>query len=287
MHTRSRERNMKKCCTILLQRNLPSATHSFVEKLLKHNGDVTDFYIVESGSDDDKVSKYKDSTFHANWKEAKEMGLRTGRGFNYGLLELKRLNLDYEYIILATGDTNLPEEPFVKILIEELEKNKKIGILSPISYKWGGKVSAFNLKEITLSNYFPVPHVCWIFRRDCIEDIARENNDFSITGYLYDGTNFRAYGCDAELMIKAFRNDWCFAITSKTSIDEETDLTDKNHKEMKTEPEKVHKTLMYEEGLRWFKRKYNFDNKQQMWNLIRESYEGFFNRNPDLRGLMQ
>ena len=279
---------MKKCATILLQRNYPKATNEFGEKLLHSNSDHTDFYVVESGSDPDQLSNYKKNTFHADWPEAIKSGLRTGMGFNYGLLELKKRNLDYEYIVLATGDTKLPDdEPLISIMIEEFENNEKMGIISPISYKWGDKVTAFNKKKITLASYYPTPHVMWMFRRECIEDIARENDDYTYMRYLYDGTNFRAYACDAELIIKAFKNNWCFAITSKTSIQEEDDMTDKNHKQMKTESSAVHKDLMYREGLKWLKEKYGFDNKLQMWSLIRSSYETFFTNNPDQRELKQ
>ena len=77
----------KKACTLFLQRNLPEATEKFAKNLIRYNDKVTDLYVIESGSDDENLTKYP--TFHANWEDARINGLRTGRGFNYGLKCLK------------------------------------------------------------------------------------------------------------------------------------------------------------------------------------------------------
>ena len=128
---------MKKVCTLLLQRNLPKITESFAKNLLKNSKESTDFYVIESGSDEENLTSY--DTFHANWEDAKINGLRTGRGFNYGLKCLADNNLNYEFILMATGDTKLPDEDVIEILLKEMENNPKMGILSPITWNWGDR----------------------------------------------------------------------------------------------------------------------------------------------------
>ena len=128
---------MKRCCTILLQRNLPEVTNKIGNQILQNSGDLTDFYVVESGSDDDLLSSFASNTFHANWEDARKNGLRTGRGFNYGLTEIKKLGKKYEYYFLITGDTILEEDNAVNILVNEMDTYGKMGLVSPLSRKWG------------------------------------------------------------------------------------------------------------------------------------------------------
>tara|TARA_Y100001973_G_C5201776_1_gene338338 strand:- start:589 stop:1419 length:831 start_codon:yes stop_codon:yes gene_type:complete len=271
---------MKRSCTLLLQRNLPDVTEKFAENLLRHNSDVTDLYVVESGSDDENLTGYE--TFHANWEDAKINGLRTGRGFNFGLKTLIEKDLDYEFIMMATGDTQLPEEPVVKILIDEMDKFPKMGIISPIVWSWNERITNFVGKKITKAMYVPIPHICWMFRRDAINDIISEKPLSVYDDFLYDGTNFRCYGVDTELMMRMYMNDWMFCVTSATSQKEDYDLTDKNYKKMKTNSHSEHRRLMWDEGLAWFERKYGFKDKHGLNSLLRREYISFFDRNPDM-----
>ena len=82
--------NEKRVAILLLQRNLPEASDALFDQLIKDgdNEKLCDFYVIESGSDDDKLSKY--CKFHANWPEAIEKGMHYCRGMNYGLSELHK-----------------------------------------------------------------------------------------------------------------------------------------------------------------------------------------------------
>jgi hypothetical protein len=77
---------MKSIATIILNRNLPQVTDKLYEHLIKYDGDETDIYVLEAGSDSDKLSKYY--TWHANSYEIINQGLRYSRGMNYALLQL-------------------------------------------------------------------------------------------------------------------------------------------------------------------------------------------------------
>jgi len=275
---------MKKACTFLLQRNLPDVTNKFAENLLKYNSDLTDFYVVESGSDDDNLTAH--NTLHADWDDARANGLRVGRGFNFTAKEIIERNLDYEFVMMTTGDAHLPEEPVIEILLEEMEKHPKIGIISPITWNWGERVSSFSGQQITKAMNIPIPHICWMFRRECIDDIVAGKELSVYEDFLYDGTNFRGYGIDTELMMKAFSNDWAFTVTSKTSHQEEYNLTDKNYVAMKTDSHNTHRALMWQEGLKWFKNKYGFNDKYGLTRMLQEEYKKFFERNPGMSDLI-
>lgn len=79
---------MKKVATVILNRNLPEVTERLYEHLTKYDGDQTDIYVVEAGSDNSKLSRY--FTWHANSDEIIRNGLRYGRGMNYGLSQLQK-----------------------------------------------------------------------------------------------------------------------------------------------------------------------------------------------------
>ena len=58
----------KKVATIILNRNLPEVTDNLVNHLKRFDEDMTDIYVVESGSDEKNLSK--NCTWYANWSEA-------------------------------------------------------------------------------------------------------------------------------------------------------------------------------------------------------------------------
>ena len=267
----------KPVATLILNRNLPDISDTLGDHILKWNSDVTDVYVIESGSDPDKLSKY--CKFWANWPEAVEKGLHYPRGLNYGLMELDKLQR-YEYCFMVMGDTFFFPEPTVEILLEEMNKWPKFGIISPISPDWG----EYQLvPQGTTKCVWLIPHVCWLFRSDFL-DMIKEKENPTYMNYFYDGENFRGYDADTEIGIKTYLNDYALALTAKARFVEQLDLTDKNADVMRTERMALHKRLMYEEGLVWMKRKYGFDSKWEMRAWAQKAYEEFFVRNSDYQG---
>ena len=49
---------MNKTATIILNRNLPEPTDRLFEHLTNFDSDFTDIFVLEAGSDIDKLSKY-------------------------------------------------------------------------------------------------------------------------------------------------------------------------------------------------------------------------------------
>ena len=127
---------MKKVATIILNRNLPEPTNTLCEHLKEFDGDCTDVFVLEAGSDREKLSKY--TTWHVDDKAATVNGLRYNRGMNFALLELFKAGRWTKYdAFLLTNDVELASKQSVAPLLANLEEHTHVGIISPCSKKWG------------------------------------------------------------------------------------------------------------------------------------------------------
>ena len=77
---------MNSVAAIVLNRNLPEVTDRLCEHLEQYDAGSVDCYVVEAGSDSDRLSRH--ATWYADWPEAREHGLRYARGMNFGLAQL-------------------------------------------------------------------------------------------------------------------------------------------------------------------------------------------------------
>ena len=103
---------MKPVATLILNRNLPSVTDKLYQHIKKYDGNETDIYVIESGSDKRKLSKYV--TWHANWSSAIKKGLRYYRGMNYGLKKIydsKKFD-KYDAFFLISNDAQLRKKKY-------------------------------------------------------------------------------------------------------------------------------------------------------------------------------
>ena len=62
---------MKTTATIILNRNLPNPTDKLYEHLIKYDGEETDVYVLEAGSEKNNLSQY--CTWHADSDEIYEL----------------------------------------------------------------------------------------------------------------------------------------------------------------------------------------------------------------------
>ncbi|MDT8286559.1 MAG: hypothetical protein RQ748_05575 [Elusimicrobiales bacterium] len=267
---------MKKVAAIILNRNLPEVTDSLCGHLREHDGDITDVFVVEAGSDRDKLSR--GCTWYADWPEAMEHGLRYPRGMNYGLSMLikeKKLS-SYEAFFLLTNDTELEKKPTLAPLLEVMEQHPRVGILSPCSRMWGEK----QLLKTEPTRYFWYIHnTAYLLRRRMAETLIDPEPDH--LHCLFDGTNFRGYGTETELVAKAYANDWAAAITAKVWAEEnEAHLLNKSDL-IKTETYEQNIRLYIEEGRRWMRRKYGFNSRWQMQQHAKFLYDQFFEFYPE------
>ena len=269
---------MKKTATIILNRNLPKETDALVEHLKKNDGDFTDIFVVEAGSDKNNLSKY--CTWHLETEEVLKHGLRYFRGMNYGLLKLWKEGVwkKYNSFFLITNDTKFSKnQNTVKTLQKIQTEYPKVGILSPCSKKWGEKdlIGSDSLK------YFWFIHSgAYFLHKELVEQLMNKENP-SYMNFLFDGNNFRGYLQESEIIAKTYANDWAAAITTKVYAEEdESYLLDKN-KLIKTESYEQNLKLYVDEGLKWIKKKYGFNSRWQMMQYSQLFYNKFFEYYPE------
>ena len=271
---------MKKTATIILNRNLPKVTDKLYASLHRNDSGATDIYVVEAGSDKDKLSKH--CTWWANWPQAMEHGLRVPRGINYGLTQLLAEDKfdRYDYFFMLTNDAEFENKAVVETMVEVMRQHPQVGILSPCSKQW----AEAELIGLNNTKYFWYVHnVAYMMRREYIEAI-REKDNPDYMNFLYDGTNFRGYGLESELVAKGYINDWATAITTKVWVDENEEYLQKQAGLIKTESYEENLNLYLEEGSKWMRRKYGYNSRWAMQMHTKFFYEKFFEFYPELNG---
>lgn len=269
---------MKKTATIILNRNLPQETNYLVEHLIQYDGKYTDIFVIEAGSDKDKLSKY--CTWHVTTSDAINQGLRYSRGMNFGLLQIwKEGNWNkYDSFFLLTNDTVFPKNQLTVKTLQELQvKYPKVGIISPCSTRWGEK----DLIGVNSLKYFWFIHNnAYFFRREMLNKLINKKNP-NFMNFLFDGDNFRGYLSESEIIAKAYVNDWAAAITTEVIAEEEESYLLNKNKLIKTESYEKNLNLYIDEGLEWIKKKYGFNSRWQMIQYSKLFYDNFFNYFPE------
>jgi hypothetical protein len=268
---------MKRVATIILNRNLPEVTNSLYEHLVLHDGDATDVYVIEAGSDPELLSRY--ATWHADWPDAMMHGLRYSRGMNYGLSQLWKEGRfkQYEAFFLLTNDAELQDRPSVAPLMNVLDQHARLGILSPCSERWGERLL---LKLQTTKYFWFIHNNAYLLRREFMEVILDEEQTNAM-GFLFDGSNFRGYGCESELIAKAYANDWAAAITAEVWAGENESHLLNQADLIKTEGYEENLKLYVEEGRRWMRKKYGFNSRWSMQQYVKSFYDRFFEFHPE------
>jgi GT2 family glycosyltransferase len=119
----------------------------------------------------------------------------------------KKFN-DYDAFFLLTNDTELQERPSVAPLLDIMNRHPRLGILSPCSNRWGERLL---LDKQTTRYFWFIHNNAYFLRRQFIESIANADEPDAMN-FLFDGSNFRGYLAESELIAKAYANDWAAAI---------------------------------------------------------------------------
>lgn len=268
---------MKPVATIVLNRNLPDVTDRLCDHIEKLDGDVTDVFVVEAGSDKARLSRH--TTWHADWPDAREHGLRYARGMNYGLSELwkKGTFRDYSAFFLLTNDTEFKQTASLGPLYELMQWHPRLGILSPCSERWGERLL---LKHETTKYFWFIHNNAYLLRREFLECILNADA-VDHMGFIFDGTNFRGYGNEGELIAKAYANDWAAAITADVWASENESHLLSHADLIKTEGFEENLRLYVAEGRRWMRHKYGFNSRWSMQLYVKSFYDRFFEFHPE------
>jgi hypothetical protein len=269
---------MSRVATIILNRNLPEPTDRLYEHLVNYDGAMTDVYVLEAGSDVDRLSQY--CTWHADEPDTVKNGLRYSRGMNYALANLHRDEKwdQYDAFFLLTNDTELHTKETVRPLIDVLDLHNRIGILAPCSERWGEKLL---LKDKATKYFWFIHNNALMLRRAFVESIM-EKLEPNFMNFIFDGTNFRGYLSESELIAKAYANDWAAAITTKAYAEENESYLLEKADLIKTEGFEENIQLYIEEGKLWMKRKYGFNSRWSMQYYVKSFYDQFFGFHPEL-----
>lgn len=268
---------MKRIATIILNRNLPDVTDRLYEHLVQHDADMTDVYVVEAGSDKERLSKYV--SWHANEPDVLAHGLRYSRGMNYGLSQLWKEDKfnQYDAFFLLANDTEFQDKPTVAPLMDVMDSHSRVGILSPCSTRWGERLL---LKENATKYFWFIHNNAYLLRREFVESIYNVGQPDQM-GFVFDGSNFRGYGSESELIAKAYANDWAAAITSDVWAGENESHLINQADLIKTEGYEENLKLYVEEGRRWMRTKYGFNSRWSMQQYVKCFYDRFFEFHPE------
>lgn len=270
---------MKRVATIILNRNLPDVTDRLYEHLMRHDADMTDVFVVEAGSDAERLSRY--ITWHANWPDALAHGLRYYRGMNYGLSQLWKEGKfkQYDAFFLLTNDTEFQDRPTLAPLMGILDRHLCVGILSPCAARWGERLL---LKEQSTKYFWFIHNNAYLLRREFVESIFNVDQPDQMN-FVFDGSNFRGYGSETELIAKAYANDWAAAITSEVWVGENESHLLNQADLIKTEGYEENLALYVEEGRRWMRNKYGFNSRWSMQQYVKNFYDNFFEFHPEFK----
>jgi len=268
---------MSRVATIILNRNLPDITDALCDRMEQTEGALTDVFVVEAGSDENRLSRH--CTWYADWPEARTLGLRYPRGMNYALSQLLEEGrfAQYDSFFLLTNDTEFNGEPVLAPLLEVLSDHPSVGLLSPCSRHWGERLL---LKERDTRYFWYIHNTAYLLRREFIESV-REAETPNYMNFLFDGSNFRGYGTESELIAKGYANDWASAITNRAWAEEnETHLLTKADL-IRTETYEENIRLYLQEGRNWMRRKYGFNSRWLMQRYVKFFYDQFFEFHPE------
>ena len=270
---------MKTIATIILNRNLPDPTDKLYEHLIKYDGEETDVYVLEAGSDKKNLSQY--CTWHANSDEIIKEGLRYSRGMNYALLQLwkEKKWKQYDSFFLITNDTELSRAQTLAPMNKLFKEHQRVGILSPCSMRWGERLL---LQQTKIKYFWFIHNNALLLRRNFIESIMEiEKPDYF--NFLFDGSNFRGYFSESELIAKAYANNWAAAITTKVFAEENESYLLNKADLIRTESYDENIKLYIEEGQNWLRRKYGFNSRWSMQQYTKSFYDSFFDFYPEYK----
>jgi len=266
-----------KVACLILNRNLREVTDRLCEHILRFDPDGTDVFVIEAGSIPSRQSTY--ARWIADWPEAVEHGLRYARGMNFGLAEMWKSSefQNYEYFFLVTNDTEFEDVPTISRLVEVAEEHPRVGILSPCSRRWGER----HLLSTTETRYFWFIHNnAHFIRREFLDDVMNTSEPNPLN-FVFDGTNFRGYGLESEMIAKAYANDWAAAITTRAWAKENESHLLTQADLIRTEPYETNLKLYLEEGREWMRRKYGFNSRWSMQIYTKAFYDKFFEVHPE------
>ena len=169
--------------------------------------------------------------------------------------------------------------PVISPLLAQMDQHPRVGIISPCGEGWEEQ---HLVGEGSLRYVWHINHYAWLLRRELIE-VLMDHEDPSITSFLFDGSNFRGYGADTELIVKGYVNEFATALSTTCFLREDAELLKTQADLIRTDPYGVNARKVFDEGYRWMRRKYGFTTRLQFQEYAEMWFDRFFELHPSLR----
>ena len=265
-----------KTAAIILNRNLPHETELLRHQLISQGVSPADIFIVESGSEECNLAP--NHSFYADWEDALEHGLRYPNGMNFGISRVRKLHPKrYDSYLLLANDTIILTPDFLSTLRSALFGIPRCGLVSPCGVDWG---EAKLLKDEPKA-FWHIHNNCYLVAESLVQCIGSRESGYK--NALFDGSNFRGFCSDTELIAKAYINDFMCVITPGAVVEENENLLRERYSLIRTENEDENWDLYIREGLAWIRQKYGFTSHWDMNNYAVNAYKQFFKWYPALK----
>lgn len=256
---------------VILNRNLGNIADNLFHDVVRFGIPNENIVVVDSGSDNDKLSKF--TTLRFNDLNTKESGLRPSRGFNHGITELLSRKSSSEWILLLPVDARILKFDFVKLMqsIQDLERIQAIKPISPTS----GYLEF--LEDRPESLVWSIEEGPIMIRKSFIQLLSRTSGE----DIFFDADNFRGLYTSLELAFRVYGNAGCILLTSMIEISEDKSFQIEKSALIKTEPIDIHMQLMLREGNKWLHDKYGILDAKSLSEIVRLSFDNFLQCYPE------
>ena len=160
-----------------------------------------------------------------------------------------------------------------------LKEHKRVGILSPCSARWGERLL---LQKAETKYFWFIHNNALLLRRNFIESVMEKEKP-NYLNFLFDGSNFRGYFSESELIAKAYANNWAASITAKVFAEENESYLLNKADLIRTESYDENIRLYIKEGEYWLRRKYGFNSRWSMQQYVKSFYDSFFDFYPEYK----
>lgn len=178
---------------VIVSRNRPDLVESLVEHLNQRVQIEHDIYVVESGTEQDKMSKHS-SIWYAD-EDFKGKCFGHNVGYQYA-----RLHKEYDYYLMIMNDVFVQSDhDYLAEMIEVMEQNPQVGVLSPteIDSKYPGALAgSVGVRPVTSCDY-----LCLLVRGQVMHELGFLNKDFK---YCWGAIHEYAYKLYSKEMCVAY-----------------------------------------------------------------------------------
>jgi len=267
-----------KFAVLILNRNTKKVVDNLIASFLNNGFGSEDIFVVDAGSRESEIPSRL--MIRADDAYTLKHGLRFNRGFNLGLKTLldNGLFFNYDGFVLAPNDVILGRDFAPSRLETIFARHHRLGLLSPCHHDWGER---HFIAKNSLKYFWFIQTHAYVVRRSMIESTWNPEAS-AFDDFWLDGTNFRGFLGETEIIAKGYANDWASAITTEIFVGENELILSAFYEYIDTEKPEFNDDLYVNEGLAWVRRKYGFSSRWRMNDYAKSMYENFFRYNTEL-----